>query len=102
MRKFFIVLVWGMGLGLAALFTKDIVRGVRNVIAINHFTPTEVNNAPIGWHQDLGCYLNQFVIIEILFIIESGNNCFLWQQFAIDLYSVVLILFSSSDFRIQV
>ena len=25
MRKFFIVLVWGMGLGLAALFTKDIV-----------------------------------------------------------------------------
>lgn len=38
MRKFFIVLVWGMGLGLAALFTKDIVRGVRNVIAINHFT----------------------------------------------------------------
>ena len=30
MRKFFIVLVWGMGLGLAALFTKDIVRGVRN------------------------------------------------------------------------
>ena len=53
MRKFFIVLVWGMGLGLAALFTKDIVRGVRNVIAINRFTPTEVNNAPIGWHQDL-------------------------------------------------
>lgn len=58
MRKFFIVLVWGMGLGLAALFTKDIVRGVRNVIAINHFTPTEVNNAPIRWHQDLCCYLN--------------------------------------------
>ena len=58
MRKFFIVLVWGMGLGLAALFTKDIVRGVRNVIAINRFTPTEVNNAPIGWHQDLCCYLN--------------------------------------------
>lgn len=58
MRKFFIVLVWGMGLGLAALFTKDIVRGVRNVIAINRFTPTEVNIAPIGWHQDLCCYLN--------------------------------------------
>lgn len=58
MRKFFIVLVWGMGLGLAALFTKDIVRGVRNVIAINHFPLTEVNNAPIGWHQDLCCYLN--------------------------------------------
>ena len=56
MRKFFVVLVWVMGLGLAALFTKDIVRGVRNVIAINHFTPTEVNNAPIGWHQDLCCY----------------------------------------------
>ena len=58
MRKFFIVLVWGMGLGLAALFTKDIVRGVRNLIAINHFSPTEVNNAAIGWHQDLCCYLN--------------------------------------------
>ena len=43
MRKFFIVLVWGMGLGLAALFTKDIVRGVRNVIAINHFTLTETD-----------------------------------------------------------
>ena len=37
MRKFFIVLVWGMGLGLAALFTKDIVRGVRNVNFL-HFT----------------------------------------------------------------
>ena len=58
MRKFFIVLVWGMGLGLAALFTKDIVRGVRTVIAINHFTPPELTNAPIGWHQDLCCYLN--------------------------------------------
>ena len=58
MRKFFIVLVWGMGLGLAALFTKDIVSGVRNVIAINHVTPTEVNKAPLGWHQDCGCYLN--------------------------------------------
>ena len=39
MRKFFVVLVWVMGLGLAALFAKDIVRGVKNVIAINHFTP---------------------------------------------------------------
>ena len=58
MRKFFIVLVWGMGLGLAALFTKDIVRGVRNVIAINHVTHTEVNNSPIGWNQDVCCYLN--------------------------------------------
>ena len=48
----------GMGLGLAALFAKDIVRGVKNVIAINHFTPVEVNNAPTGWHQDLCCYLN--------------------------------------------
>ena len=38
MRKFFVVLVWVMGLGLAALFAKDIVRGVKNVIAINHFT----------------------------------------------------------------
>ena len=37
MRKFFVVLVWVMGLGLAALFAKDIVRGVKNVIAINHF-----------------------------------------------------------------
>ena len=46
MRKFFVVLVWVMGLGLAALFAKDIVRGVKNVIAINHFTPVEVNNAP--------------------------------------------------------
>ena len=36
MRKFFVVLVWVMGLGLAALFAKDIVRGVKNVIAINH------------------------------------------------------------------
>ena len=58
MRKFFVVLVWVMGLGLAALFAKDIVRGVKNVIAINHFTPVEVNNAPTGWHQDLCCYLN--------------------------------------------
>ena len=56
MRKFFVVLVWVMGLGLAALFAKDIVRGVKNVIAINHFTPVEVNNAPTGWHQDLCCY----------------------------------------------
>ena len=55
---FFVVLVWVMGLGLAALFAKDIVRGVKNVIAINHFTPVEVNNAPTGWHQDLCCYLN--------------------------------------------
>ena len=55
MRKFFVVLVWVMGLGLAALFAKDIVRGVKNVIAINHFTPVEVNNAPTGWHQDLCC-----------------------------------------------
>ena len=30
MRKFFVVLVWVMGLGLAALFAKDIVRGVKN------------------------------------------------------------------------
>ena len=37
MRKFFVVLVWVMGLGLAALFAKDIVRGVKNVIAIIHF-----------------------------------------------------------------
>ena len=58
MRKFFVVLGWVMGLGLAALFAKDIVRGVKNVIAINHFTPVEVNNAPTGWHQDLCCYLN--------------------------------------------
>ncbi len=36
MRKFFVVLVWVMGLGLAALFAKDIVRGVKNVIAISH------------------------------------------------------------------
>ena len=57
-EKFFVVLVWVMGLGLAALFAKDIVRGVKNVIAINHFTPVEVNNAPTGWHQDLCCYLN--------------------------------------------
>lgn len=57
MRKFFVVLVWVMGLGLAALFAKDIVRGVKNVIAINHFTPVEVNNAPTGWHQDLCCYM---------------------------------------------
>ncbi len=61
MRKFFIVLVWGMGLGLAALFTKDIVRGVRNVIAINHFTPTEVNNVPIGWHFFMAAVSNLFV-----------------------------------------
>ena len=40
------------------LFAKDIVRGGKNVIAINHFTPVEVNNAPTGWHQDLCCYLN--------------------------------------------
>ena len=62
MRKFFVVLVWVMGLGLAALFAKDIVRGVKNVIAINHFTPVEVNNAPTGWHQDL-CF--QFICIQL-------------------------------------
>nr|DAO76043.1 MAG TPA: hypothetical protein [Caudoviricetes sp.] len=33
-----------------------------------------------------------------MFIIEIGNNCFLWQLFPIYLYSVVLILFSPSDF----
>ena len=63
MRKFFVVLVWVMGLGLAALFAKDIVRGVKNVIAINHFTPVEVNNAPTGWHQDLCCF--QFICIQL-------------------------------------
>ena len=37
MRKFFIVLVWGMGLGLAALFTKDIVLqqdGIKTCVVI--------------------------------------------------------------------
>ena len=58
MRKFFAVLAWVFALRLAALFAKDIVRVVKNEIAINHFTPVEVNNAPTGWHQDLCCYLN--------------------------------------------
>ena len=58
MKKKIVAIALVMGLGLAALFAKDIVRGVKNVIAINHFTPVEVNNAPTGWHQDLCCYLN--------------------------------------------
>ena len=53
MRKFFIVLVWGMGLGLAALFTKDIVPqivstdvdGVVLVVKSGDTTEDELNEA---------------------------------------------------------
>lgn len=39
MRKFFVVLVWVMGLGLAALFAKDIVRGVKKCDCDKSFYP---------------------------------------------------------------
>ena len=72
MRKFFVVLVWVMGLGLAALFAKDIVRGVKNVIAINHFTPVEVNNAwlltPILTYLAIDTIIHRIRLFHRLFV----------------------------------
>lgn len=59
MKKVVVVIVAVIGLIVSLVVGMDMMKGIKNIFALNHYQPTENISVSTEWHQDLSCCLHK-------------------------------------------